>query len=546
MLKVICLQSSAPDVDVARRELLARADSELGVYRPVAGLLFSSYEQTPAHYDALTGLLSGLQQQFSALNLVGSTITAGFAGDSGYIKHGFFLTLFISDEVVFRAGLIPDVQQLQSNENGLPAALHKTMQLQNSPEHVPRACLIFPAYHQVNGDRLVADVQKAVGDDCVVFGGIASAYWSDAQMDDVAKGGSAEQLNIEQVIQFSIADGNVSLVSDALPYLNLYGDVEVDVQYTHGWSDLGDMHDLIVEGNIIRRINDVNAVSYLKRANHPLVASNNFTNYPFWIHEDGRSRYQRDVFYDEDRDLLHIGNLTWDEGVDVKVSFSFPTPKTMKEEYKLMLAGFGDDYDFAFSVACASRVLAQRKTIGQEAQQQGEKFVKTPLMGGYFFGEFFPWQGTDQDDRGAMLHSCTSAVLAIKTTESDSSERMLEAAESDALVDLDDDASGHDVFLQTSLKQSRTKIAELEEQLKFFEGKQSIKELHLLQDVVAILLNKSRHAVNAHAVELEALFRDYMEKTGEKLPYPYTRARLIAKLNPLKKAGSEKFFAKKK
>lgn len=534
MLKVICLQSSAPDVDVARRELLARADTELGVYRPVAGLLFSSYEQTPAHYDALTGLLAGLQQQFSALNLVGSTVTAGFAGDSGYIKHGFFLMLFISDEVVFRAGLIPDVQQLQSNENGLPAALYETMQLQNSPEHVPRACLIFPAYHQVNGDRLVADVQKVVGDDCVVFGGIASAYWSDAQMDDVAKGGSAEQLNIEDVIQFSIADGNVSLVNDALPYLNLYGDVEVDVQYTHGWSDLGDMHDLVVEGNIIRRINDVNAVSYLKRANHPLVASNNFTNYPFWIHENGRSRYQRDVFYDEDRDLLHIGNLTWDEGVDVKVSFSFPTPKTMKEEYKLMLDGFGDDYDFAFSVACASRVLAQRSTIGEEAQWQGNKFVKTPLIGGYFFGEFFPWQER-QNERGAMLHSCTSALLAIRTPASKAAWGVPEDAE----------LSDQDVFLQTNLKQNRAKIAELEEQLSFFEGKQSIKELYLLQDVVAILLNKSRRTVNAHAVELEAFFRDYIDKTGEKLPYAFTRARLIAKLNPLKKAGSEKFFGKK-
>lgn len=530
MLKVICLQSDAGDPAVARQALIEQLDASLGIYRPQAALLFSSYEQTPPHEEALTQLLTQLHQQFPALQLAGCSMTAGFADASGYTKHGFFLTLFISDALEYSSGLVTDLKMLQADEQGFADRFQA--RLDDSSLDAPRVSLIFPAYHEVNGDRLVADVQGVTGDECVVFGGIAATYWSDQLMDDVASGKHQGAPDTETALQFCICNGEVQIADGALAFLNLHGELDVDVQYTYGWSIDAKQHELSVRGKIIEKINNIDAVTYLKKINHPLLSHSDFASYPFWIHENGRKPYQRDVFYDEEQGILYTGNSDWSEaGSNIAVSFSFPLGDVLEKEYKDMLDGFSDEYDFAFSVACSSRVIAQRESIGRESVDQSATFQNTPVLGGYFFGEFFPWQGTAQDEKGSLLHSCSSAVLAIKTLST--------ASNADTAPD-----SVQGGFLGSLLEERNVEIEELKNRLAYFDGQQSIAEMNLLKDVLGILLHKSRRTVNAHAVELAATFAEYYKDVRKK-PYVTSRARLIAALNPLKKAGSEKFFGKK-
>lgn len=391
----------------------------------------------------------------------------------------------------------------------------------------------------------MADVQKTVGDDCIVFGGIASSYWSDELMDAIASGTNESVLSTETALQFVLVNGEIIVTDDALAFLNVYGDVDVGIEYTYGWSRTKRQYELLINGKIIEQINGVDAETFLKKSGHPLVTHKDFVSYPFWIHDDSKQQpYPRDVFYDDVDGVLSTGNSQWTEGNKLSVSFALPKADALEREYQAMLKRFDNEYAFVFSVACSSRVIAQRQTIGKESTAQAATFAETPLLGGYFFGEFFPWQMEEEGRSDAMLHSCSSAVLTMKVK--GETEALAVSTHKGIDVAVHEAQSVNEGFLQAMLDECNESVAGLQKQLDFFEGKQSMKDLKLYQDMVAILLHKSRHSVNAHAVELEALFRDYMERTGEKLPYPFTRSRLSNKLNPLVKAGSEKFFGKKK
>ncbi len=528
MLKAVCVQTPTLPATLAAADLLGQADKALGIYRPQAGILYTSQ---PHDVSGMQALLSTLAAHYPGVQLIACTVTAGFTrGDTrsdGYQHDAWFLCLLVSESLQFRAGLLPAVAALQAQAgagdcaadggNAFRQAFAKEVAAQALPD--VGLCLVYPPYHAVNAVSLVDDIQQVVGDSCLVFGGCSTDYWP-AEL--ALTPSSSNEYPIRHMWHGLCQQGQVRVEADAMPYLLVSGQFDYALKYTCGWLDSGDHFPISVDGTTLTHIDDVDAYPFLLKMGHPLVTSRSFTEYPLWIHEDGKEPYQRDIFLDRTCGRIHSGFLHLNPAA--KVSFSFPDRETLLDEHRVVMGELHDTYDLSLVAGCSSRVLALRGDIGLEAQQCGTALPRSPLLGAYMFGEIFPHGRS----KPAVLNSATSAVLAIRVVCP-----LLAGVDADTVKTR---------FLQQLLSHKSGRIAELEQQLEFFENSKLRQENRFLADCLGVCMSLSGKSISALSEVLEGLFKQhYQDKPA---PYPTSRGKLIARLNPLKKAVAHKFGLK--
>ncbi|MEZ5449632.1 MAG: FIST N-terminal domain-containing protein [Thiolinea sp.] len=239
MLKAVCAQTSLIVAHCAADALVCQADSQLGIYRPQAGILYSSHVQDAASIETL---LQRLQQHFPGIQLIFCTVTSAFTFPAGYLHDGYFLCLLVSDVLTFRAGLLPGLAELQQS-GSFTEAFTASLAAVDTPAK-PGLCLAFPAYDRIDSSALVSEMQAALGADCLLFGGCSADYWPG----EALRQNGMDTIPFTQMLHGISTRSELQVLPDAMPYLLVSGDFEYRLVHTCGWLDSGDRFDIEVDG----------------------------------------------------------------------------------------------------------------------------------------------------------------------------------------------------------------------------------------------------------------------------------------------------------
>lgn len=512
MLKAITASSTAKDGQTALNDLVCQCNHKLDIYRPNACILYSSW---PHDQVQLQIILQGLNKAFPGLQIAGCTTIAGFTDQSGYKKEGCFLTMLVGNDVQISSGMLHDIPRLQE-EDRVESAFRKSIGNGASP----RLCIVFPSYCQVNGEKLVRQLHNALPSTCSIVGGIATDYWSNDDIDNCTD----VMPPVENSLQFHLLNNESHIADNGLSYLLFSGPIEINYSYAYGWSDTGTRYPIKVSGSEILEIDGIPALLFLKENHHPLVAGKgSFIEFAFWVYENGKEPYLRDIFFNPDKNVIHTLHETLPQKSEI--SFSFPDQKHVMNEYDISLRNMTKENDFLLIFTCCTRITLLQNVIEQEYFCHRAQFQETPFIAGYFFGEIGPQDKANK----SILHSCSSISVGLRETNKEFEKTFV----------------GTNDFFNNTIKQQREEIESLKQQLKFFEQNLHNKKKKFSEDCLGLLLNSSLKSITGHATHLSRLFKNYYKPLGITPPYPISRNRIIDHLKKIKHR-SKKIFVNAK
>ncbi|CAA6816966.1 MAG: Unknown protein [uncultured Thiotrichaceae bacterium] len=510
MLKSVTAFTNLTEAKSAATILLEQLDQQLHIYRPQVGIIYSSFAQDN---EFLAELCSELTLHYNALQLIGSSITAGMTDDKGYQQQGIFIVLLVSDTLTFRTGIIDQLSHQQKNKT-LKVALQEEFSKRNQTNNKNELCLIYSSYFGVDTEGLIADLQTTLGEHVGIFGGSSTDFFSPELLNNPS---DDHKFPIENSYQLFAQAGQCKIFTQAMVYLHITGEVEYDFAYSFGWLDDEEKYDLQADVKEIIEIEGQNPISFLQGKKHPLTSSaSSMLEYPLWIHEPDNKAYLRDFIVTNQQKLEVLGAPL---PQSFAISFSFPDAQKILKEYREAIHQLNDNYELCISFACTSRVMTLGQQIKHEASYAALALSSTPIIGGYFFGEFFP----PRKHQTSQLNSCSHIVLLIRSQKQDHTLQ-----------------NRQESFGQQRLLEKNRELKELKEQLAFFEKTDAVKENIFLRDVLGVILNRSVKSISAYSEELQTLFQESYDKKPRP-SYPISRNRIIEKINPLKKDAKKKF-----
>lgn len=494
-------------------DLVGQADVKLGVYRPAAGILYAS---TPHDLEKLKAVLKGLCRAFPGIQLVGGTVVGGFTDESGYLKDGYFLCLLVSDTATFHAGCIQDISTLI--QSGQFSGRFKTCLQERSLGTDPAACFLYSGYKNVDGDQLIDGIQEVLPENCLLFGGMATAYWTEQDIADFSK----KVPPAEQSLLFIARDDVLSVVDDALVFLLFQGEIEVQHGVSYGWSDIGMLYPARGEGSILAEIDGREPRAFLRDLNHPLALEEyNNSAYSLWIHVRGKDPHIRDLFFDKSTGKYYTHGATLP--AHFQVSFSFPEKERLLNQFQNCLRRLNSQQKLVIAITCCTHQVVLEQDVSREYGELVRMFPQTPIISGYVFGEYGPSLTTSK----GMLHSCSSILFCLAEKR-------------------DSDSEGNGTiksFLDKIVREQGNEIKSLQKQLRFFEESKDAKMKKLTEACLGILLCRSHKSLSSHAQQISDTLKGYYRENGLEPPYAVSRNRLIAHLMKLKR-DTEKFLLK--
>ncbi len=515
MFHAITAYSVQKSVNNALQEIKAQCIEQLGIYRPIAGILYYSHP----HHKEIKPLLNGINKAFPNIQLVGFSTVAGFTQSSGYFKEGCFLTLITSDSVTISSCIVHDIAELQT-DNKLEAKLEETLAELRFREK-PKVCLLFPDFANINGNDLLNKLQNVLPESCQVFGGYASDFWSENDIECFPENVSSEA----NTQQYFIKNGEVEVCDNATCCMFLSGPLEVQSSCSYGWSDTGTKYRAKVTNSTFIEIDGMEPIEFLRKNQHPLGYNDSrYSEYVFWVHENGKDPYLRDIFYDLNSKHLYTANEFLPE--NFLISFSFPDTRNVIKEYTSAVHRIQGIYDLVLTFTCASHVPLLRDGIQEEHSQQKTFFPRTAILAGYVYGEFGPLSQAER----SILHSCSSITVALKEKGDTKVSQPIKNKEGTN-------------FLHDTIRAQKKRIESLEKELHFFESSKNNKKAKFTEDCLGLILNNSNRSVTAYADQLSNIFKSRASSTGVKSPYPMSRNRIIEHLMKVKDRAKKKFLA---
>lgn len=513
MFKAITAHSIKTHSKDIINDLIKKTDEKLGIYRPSTGIFYAS---SPHETEILKDILSGISEAFPGIEVVGGTVIGGFTDESGYTKDGYFLCLIVSDTTKLTTGCIKKLSTLiRSNRFSQTFCAYLGEDVLDAE---PTACLIYSAYNNIDGDKLIDAVQEVLPEKCQVFGGIVTDYWDEQDLADFSK----KTPPAEKTLLFFAKNGAVHVEDDSLVFLLLQGNLTVKYGVSYGWSDVGMLYPARGDESILTEIDGKNTHTFLRELKHPLsMEEYSHTEYSLWIHVPGKDPHIRDIFFD------NVTGNYYTQGASLpsqfQVSFSFPKKEKVLKEFQNCLGILGDQHNLVVATTCCTHQVVLGQDISQEHTEMVRRFQQTPIISGYFFGEF----GPSITNPESMLHSCSSILVCLQET--DDGDREREASIT--------------AFLDEMIEKQRDEIKSLQKQLKFFEGSKNNKMKMLNEDCLGMLLCRSHKSLSSHAEQISKSLKAYYKKSRIEPPYAISRNRLIEHLMILKK-GAEKFLRK--
>ncbi len=510
MFKAITAYSTKNSSKDIVADLVNKSNEKLRYYRPSVGILYASCLH---ENKKLKGILKGISEAFPKIDIIGGTVIGGFTEESEYTKDGYFLCLLVSDSITFITGCIRNLSSLIKS-NRFEESFRKLIQEDTSCKD-PAACFLYSAYNNVDGEKLIDTVQDVLPEKCLVFGGIATAYWDEQDLANFSQKVPA----VNSTLLFFAKNGIIHVEDDTLVCLFFIGNITVKCAVSYGWSDLGILYPGRSEGSILTEIDGKNPHTFLSEIKHPLSLENyDHVEYSLWFHVPGKDPFIRDIFYDKDTGSYYTQSSTLPP--HFHLSFSFPTKEKVVDAFKNSLERIGGQSSLVIATTCCSHQVVLGQDISRECTEMVRMFHKTPIICGYVFGEFGPSITSPK----SMLHSTSSILCCLHEEDLDSSEK------NEPLTN----------FLNEIIREQRNEIKSLQKQLRFFEGSKNNKMKKLTEDCLGMLLCNSHKSLSGHAEQISRSLKAYYEKNGIDPPYPISRNRLIEHLMEFKNR-SEKF-----
>jgi hypothetical protein len=209
----------------AMTSILEQCLQQLSGETPVAGLLFAGigYEHEL--------ILAAIQDVWPGLPLIGCTTDGEFSTVQGYSNESVVLSLFYGPGIEAGVGLGRNLTS--SITEATEKAIAQARGLRTAD---PAVCLTTPESMTVNCTDIVERLQAALGSASPIVGGV-----------------SGDHREFGTTYQFSGSE----VLSDSLPILLLWGDVQISFGVSSGWQPIGSTYKVThSEGNVIYTIND--------------------------------------------------------------------------------------------------------------------------------------------------------------------------------------------------------------------------------------------------------------------------------------------------
>lgn len=516
MFKAITAHSAKTDSKDVATELLRESSAQLGIYRPSAGILYAS---CPHDTETLKDILQNIIEAFPEIQVIGGTVIGGFTDNSGYMKDGYFLCLLVSDTTILATGCIKNLPEVtRTNQLG---HVFRTYLRDNFLCEDPTACFLLSSYNHIDGNALIDAIHEVLPEECIIFGGMATDYWDEYDLDNFSK----KTPPIDNNLLFFVKNGSICVEDELLVFLLFKGNITIKYEVPYGWSDVGMCYPGRAEGPIITEIDGKSPHTFLKELKHPLSSDdNNNFEYPLWFHVPGKDPHLRDIFHNRSNNVYSTQGTSLPS--HFHVSFSFPTKEKVLKEFNNCLARIGGENSLVIATTCCFHQIVLGNMICEEYAEMKKFFHNTPFICGYVFGEFGPSFTTPK----SMLHSCSSVLICLQ----EETRNIGESSESLT------------TFLNEIIREQRKTINSLERQLRFFEGSKYNKLKTLTEDCLGILLNRSNKSLSSHAEQLSDTLKKYYENKNVDPPYATSRNRLIEHLMTLKKHSLEIIIGSKK
>lgn len=507
MFKAITAISTKTSSDDIVADLVSQAHAKLGIFRPSSAIFYAS---CPQESQKLRDVLQGIGKTFPGVEVLGGMVTGGFTEDSGYVKEGYFLCLLLSDTTQLVAECIGNISTLVKTDafqQEFRARVHDSVKGEDIA-----ACLFYSPYNNVNGNVLIDTIQAELPKKCLVFGGMATDYWTEQDLATFSK----KTPPTENSLLFFVKDDQIRVDNDSLVFLLFKGKLAAQHCVSYGWSDIGMLYPGKAENSVLTELDGKDPHLFLNEMNHPLAADEyDHVEYSLWFHHPGKDPHIRDIFFDKESCRYYTKGSLLPTHFDF--SFSYPRKENIFNEFQNGINNLGGRQALVFAFTCCTHQVVMKKDISQEHTAMVTRFPATPLLGGYVFGEF----GPSRLDQKNILHSCSSVVVCLREQETTVHEESVVI----------------DSFLHRTIKEQGKEISSLQKQVAFLESEKHNKMKLFAEDCLSIMLCHSHKSLSSIGEKISQTLREYYVTKRLEPPYAISRNRVIEQLMQLKKRG---------
>ena len=361
------------DVDPvdAMREVVRQCTAKLdGESPPIAGLLFAGIDYNHA------SLLNVLSETWPSLPIIGGTTDGEFSSVSGYHDDSVVLTLFCGLGIEASVGV-----GHRLSDGVRPAVSEALSAATDGHEECPVVCLTIPESLTANCTEIVDELQRGLGPDCPIFGGV-----------------SGDHRDFGTTYQFSGGE----VLTDSVPVLLFWGDLEVSYGVASGWRPVGSSFIVTsAEGNVVHTIDHRPILEVFEEHwgdSYEFGVLGEFPLAVFPDPEDINNFYLRAVF---GVDAEH-GTATF--AATVPVGATVRLAEVLRDG---LLKGSSSALDQAMSSLTSGNptgglvfsCAARKWLLGTRVAEESEVFASAlkekgiPFVGWYAFGEIAPLSG---------------------------------------------------------------------------------------------------------------------------------------------------------
>ncbi len=361
MFEVAVAHTNDPDTQEAVLEVLAQCAEQLQGKQPQGGIVLAAID-----FDHPL-VLKSIHEAFPECALIGCTTDGEMSSVLEFQQDSLTVMLFCSDSVKFHAGIGLNVSD---DPEGISAhAVHSAVSEMGLE---PKLCITLPESLTTNSIVILDGLKKGLGSEVPIVGGLAADQW-----------------RFKATYQFC----GEQVVTDAVPFLLLAGDVLISHGVAGGWRPVGNLAKVHrAEGNVVFEIDGMKALDYYRQYLGPKKPS---SQYPLAVFEGSDHFYLRAPSGEIDEDERSVSFFG-----DVPVGALVQMTEASREEIldaseasmRAAMATYpGKKPGAAMYFSCASR----RQILGLRTREEFER-VRTsmecplPSCGFYTNGEIAP------------------------------------------------------------------------------------------------------------------------------------------------------------
>jgi hypothetical protein len=346
--------------------ILEQCRQQLSGEVPTAGILFAGIGYK---HDLI---LAAIQDTWPGLPLIGCTTDGEFSSRQGYSNDSLVLSLFYGPGFEAGVGLGKNLA------TGITEATEMAIAQARGLRTVePVLCLTTPESMTANCTDIVDSLQTALGSACTIVGGVSG---------DHREFGTTYQFAGREVL------------SDSLPILLLWGDVQVSCGVASGWQPIGSTYKVThSEGNVVYKINDRPVLEVFSDYWGDAEDLGVLGEFPLAVFPDpsDTERFNLRAVFSTDTEA---GSATFaatvPQGATVRMSIVLRDGilEGSKKAMQIAVSSFQGEPKGALVFSCAARkwLLGTRTELELAALLAEMDNDKIPLAGFYAFGEISP------------------------------------------------------------------------------------------------------------------------------------------------------------